>query len=336
MSDNDMFLPSPVAKAGRTGQATEVAKAKAITEAQGAIYMARQFPRDIEAARQRMLIACAQPELADKAFFSYQRGDDEVRGLTIHAACELAVSWGNIKYGLNEMRRDDEYGQSETLAWAWDLETNVQVESTFIALHVRELKGGRTRRVTSPRDIYEVVTNQGNRRMRAAILKVLPRWYKLQAEEALQNTMRRMVEANNKSPEQRATESLNGFSKRFGVTRSQLEHHVGKPVEQWNTDVFVKLKILWGSLSRGDVSVEEAFPDAKVTADEILATGAAAPTDQPVPAADEELSADVDEYDGHDEDTAPPQHNGHPDGEYDAWCEGCTYSREMDRKAAEE
>lgn len=304
-TDNDPFALAPVAKAGRVGQATEVAKAKAMTEAQGAIWMARNFPRDIEAARQRMLVACAQPELADKAFFSYPRGDEEVRGLTIHAACELAVSWGNIKYGLNEMRRDDEYGQSETLAWAWDLETNVQVESTFIALHVREGKGGRTRRVTSPRDIYEVVTNQGNRRMRAAILKVLPRWYKLQAEAALQATLRRMVESTNKTPEQRASESLNGFGKRFGVTRGQLEHHVGKPVEQWDTDVFVKLQILWGSLSRGDVSIEEAFPDAKVTAEEIQANGGTA-ADGATPGAEE-----------------PPAHTDHDPATLDTNCPGC-------------
>lgn len=321
--NTDMFAPAPVAKADRVGQATEVAKAKAMTEAQGAIWMARQFPRDVEAARQRMLMACAQPELADKAFFSYPRGDEEVKGLTIHAACELAVCWGNIKYGLNEMRRDDEYGQSETLAWAWDLETNVQVESTFIAPHIREGKGGRSRRVTNSRDIYEVVTNQGNRRMRAAILKVLPRWYKLQAEAALQTTLRRMVESNDKGPEQRVAESLAGFGKRFGVTKAQLEHKLGKSAEQWGTDDFVKLQILWGSLSRGDVSTEEAFPDAKVTAEEIRGDAAEA-----APAAEEAPS---------EESEAELAHTDHDPGALDSECPACVAeSAAADQKAQAE
>lgn len=307
----DMFMPAPTKGAGRVGQATEVAKARAATEVQGAIYLARQFPRDHEQARQRMLMACAQPELADKAFFSYPRGDNTITGLTIHAACELAQAWGNVEYGLDELRRDDEYGQSETLAWAWDLETNVRISNTFIAPHMREA-GNTARRVKSMRDIYEVVTNQGNRRMRACILKMLPSWYTLQAEAALRETLRGKVDADNLASE--IGEALAGFANRYSVGQQQLEHKAGKPVEKWNADDLVQLRILWDTLDRREITAAEAFPEAKVTAEEIRASGA--------PVAEE---------------AGAPAHTDHDPGALDSECPGCRYeSAVADQKAQAE
>ena len=343
----DMFMPAPAKGPGRIGQGTAVEQARASTEVQGAIYIARQFPRDVEAARQRMLMACAQPELAEKAFYSYPRGGEEVTGLTIDAACELAVCWGNFEYGLTEMRRDDEYGQSESMAWSWDLETNVRTSNTFIAPHIREGKGGVGKRVTNARDVYEVITNYGNRRMRAAILKNLPRWYRIQAENAFRETLKRMVDGSEKPFAQQLAQALADFKDRYGVTADQLAHKAGKPLDKWTTNDLVQLRILWNSLDRGDVTAEEAFPDAKVTAEEILASAAPVATRESV-GPDGHILHDPDRWEsgcpGCQSERAAsfaaaeaPEHTDHDPNEITHGCPGCAFdSAEANRKEREQ
>jgi hypothetical protein len=271
---------SAVTKTDRIGQGTAVEQARAATQVQGAIYIAQQFPRNVAAARTRMLQACSQMDLAARAFYSYPRGRETISGLTIDVACEIAQCWGNLEYGLTEMRRDEEYGQSEMLAFAWDLETNVRNASTFIVLHVRETKKGNYR-VTESRDIYEVNTNQGNRRIRAAIFKILPHWYVAQAEAALKATLLRAVDQSDKPLAEQIKDSVASFLEQHGITQAQLEHKAGRPVARWTQDDVVQLRILSDSLGRGDLKVEEAFPSAKVTAAEVVGSAKVAPANVP-------------------------------------------------------
>lgn len=305
---------SAVAQPERVGQGTVVEQARAATEVQGAIYIARQFPRDLERAQARMLKACEQPELAEKAFYSYPRAGETISGMTIDVACELAQCWGNVEYGLTELRRDDQFGQSETLAWAWDLETNVRISNTFIVPHFRDTKKG-SYRVKESRDIYEIVTNMGNRRMRAAIFKMLPRWYRIQAENALKATLRGMVNTDEKTLGQQIEDEVTAFLERYGITRAQLEHKAGRKLERWTPDDVVQLRILRGSLHRGDLRIEDAFPSAKVTADEITGTATA---DQAQP-------------------TALAHTGPHDESNYSPECEACQAdSAEFDRRAADQ
>jgi hypothetical protein len=61
--------------------------------------------------------------LANRAFYSVpNRGN----GPSVHLARELARIWGNLDYGVKELRRDDAAGESEVLAFAWDQQTNVR------------------------------------------------------------------------------------------------------------------------------------------------------------------------------------------------------------------
>lgn len=260
----------------RRGQGTMVEQARAATEVQAQVYLAREFPRDTAAAKARMLEACAQIELAEAAFYSYPRSGETVSGLTIVAACELALIWGNIGFGLAELRRDDEYGQSEMNAYAWELETNTRIGSTFIVVHTRETKKGNYR-LKESRDIYEKNTNEGNRRMRAAILKVLPRWYVLAAERALRRTLTAAVEQSRKPLADQVREAAGHFEKRFGLTLAQIEQWGKRPVERWQPEDLVRLQTLWRSLSHNEIRIEEAFPQAKVTAEEIRGSAPAAP-----------------------------------------------------------
>jgi len=256
----------------RRGQGTMVEQARAATEVQLAYYMAKRFPRDPRAAERRMLEACTRIELAEAAFYSYEKGGKTVSDLTVHAACELALTWGNTDFGLAELRRDDEFGQSEMIAHACDLETNTRISSTFIVPHLRTAGG---KRLNDPRDVYEINTNQGNRRMRAAVLKVLPRWYVDSARRALRETLRRAVEQSKKPLEQQIREAVDWFRGTFGINAGQLEQWAGRPVARWDADQLVSLRTLVHTLQRGEIRIDEVFPQAKVTEAEI--TGNAAP-----------------------------------------------------------
>ncbi|NUT48090.1 MAG: hypothetical protein HOV94_12385, partial [Saccharothrix sp.] len=134
-------MPAAAPAARFIGQGTAVEQSRAVAEVQGAIVVAQQCPRNIQAALGQMRDSCAQPYLAEKAFFRFNRGGKPVTGLSIHLARELARCWGNLQYGVKELRRDDAKGESEMLAFAWDVQTNPRNETTFIVPHQRDKDG---------------------------------------------------------------------------------------------------------------------------------------------------------------------------------------------------
>jgi hypothetical protein len=193
-----------------------------------------------------------------------------VAGATIHLARELARCWGNLQYGIVEMLRDDFHGQSEMLAFAWDVQTNTRNSSTFIVPHKRDTKKGVTT-LTDMRDIYENNTNNASRRVREAIFAVLPPWFVEQAKSLCSKTL----EHGGGIP--LATRISNAIS-RFAdldITQSQLEDKVGRPAGRWNARDAAQLAVTFTSIQRGEVRVEEAFPPPRVTTEEI--TGRPAP-----------------------------------------------------------
>ena len=72
--------------ADRIGQGTAVEQSRAVAEVQAAIYVARQFPREIGRSRNAMQSACASMALAEKAFYKFPRAGGTVSGPSIHLA----------------------------------------------------------------------------------------------------------------------------------------------------------------------------------------------------------------------------------------------------------
>lgn len=150
---------------------TEVKSQREASEIQAMVFMAKQFPRNQIQAADRILNACTRQTLADSAVYSYPRGGQNVEGPSIRLAEVLAQNWGNIDFGIRELSQEN--GVSTVEAYAWDLETNVRQAKVFQVVHKRVSKGG-AKTLTDPRDIYEIVANQGSRRLRACILSVIP------------------------------------------------------------------------------------------------------------------------------------------------------------------
>lgn len=248
----------------RIGQGTAVEQSRAAAEVQAAVVVAQQCPRQITNAIAEMRQSCQQQGLAERAFYRYPKGGQTVTGASVHLARELARCWGNVQYGLIELRRDDEYGQSEMQAFAWDVQTNSRNSSTFIVQHRRDTKQG-TKPVTDMREIYELNTNNGARRVREAIFAILPPWFVEEAKELCNKTLK---DGGGKPLNIRVADAIKAFEG-IGVTAGQIETKLGRPSGQWTEHDVAQLIVTFKSIQRGEVTAEDEFPQPKVTVDEI-------------------------------------------------------------------
>ncbi len=279
--DNLPALPAP----SRIGQATAIEQSRAVAEVHAAIVVAQQCPRNIQAAIADMRSACARKGLAERAFYAFPRGGQTVSGESVYLARELARCWGNIQYGVAELRRDDEIGQSEMQAFAWDVQSNSRTSHIFIVPHKRDKRGG-AERLTDMRDIYENNANNGARRVREAIFGVLPAWF---VDEATELCRRTLEDGGGIPLPQRIANMLTHFET-LGVTVDQIEQKLGRPSGKWTDFDVAQLGVTFKSVQRGELTRDEAFPPAKVTLEELAPPekpkarkAAAKPVEEPDP-----------------------------------------------------
>ena len=286
-----------ITPAGAAGQATIIEQTRAAAEVHAAIVVAQQCPRNVPRAIEAMRESCGRKELAERAFFAYPRGDGTVTGTSVHLARELARVWGNIQYGLSELRRDSE--QSELLAYAWDVQTNTRCASIIINPH-RLYTGGR--KLSELRDVYENNANVGARRVREAILDVLPAWF---VEEAVERCYKTLNEGNGKPLPIRIAGAIEVFGN-LGITLAQLEAKIGSESTKWEARDVAQLLVIHRSLIRGELHKDEAFPPvaARVTVDGITP---AAPAAQPA-------SSSTASNEGTKQEAAPAQPDPTPPG----------------------
>jgi hypothetical protein len=259
-----VHLPSNNAPA-RVGQGTAVEQSRAAAEVQAAVVVAQQCPRNIQQAVAQMRESCNQMFLAERAFYRYPKGGQTITGASVHLARELARCWGNVQYGLVEMRRDDDYGQSEMQAFAWDVQTNSRNSSTFIVPHRRDTKNG-PQAVTDMRDIYELNTNNGARRVREAIFAILPPWFVEEAKELCNRTLR---DGGGKPLAQRVADAIKAFEG-IGITADRIEARFERGSEKWTEHDVAQLLVIFKSIQRGEVTAEDEFPAPRVSADELI------------------------------------------------------------------
>lgn len=258
-------------------QSTAVEQARVIAEVQAAVTVAQARPRSVPGSVAQMRDTCAQPALANRAFFRFPRAGQQITGPTVHLARALAACWGHIDYGIRELRRDDDAGVSEMQAYAWDQQSNTRVTSAFVVPHARDTKTGRVK-LTDLRDIYESNANQGARRVRECIFAVLPPWF---TDEA-QDLCRKTIEDGGGVPlARRVADSLRAFDQ-LGVVADRVERKVGAPSAQWSAHDVAQLGIVYQSIQRGETTADAEFPPRRVTAAEILGAPAdPAPADTP-------------------------------------------------------
>ena len=238
-----------------TSQATSIEMSRAVAEVQAAVTVAQARPRDESYALKRAVESCRTWEVAEGAFFRFPRGGETVSGESIHLAVELARCWGNIDYGIMELDRDDTNAVSEMLAFAWDLETNTKSRMTFLVPHRRDTRSG-PKMLTDMRDIYENNANNGARRLRECIFRVLPPYLKEQAKQACRETLEKGQ--GEKSLQVRIAEAISAFEK-IGINADRIEAKLGKSAKWTAVDV-ANLQVSYRSINRQEVSADDEFP----------------------------------------------------------------------------
>lgn len=227
-----------------SGVMTTTANARETAEIQSMMVIAKQFPRDERRVLDLILNDCQRPSLAQKALYSYSRGGSEISGPSIHLAKAIAKRWGNMKSGIVELEQKN--GESICEAYALDLESNYKESKIFSVPHVRSTKKG-SYRLEDPRDIYELVANNGSRRERACILSVIPGDI---VDEAVEQCTRTLMATADVSPEN-VKRMCEMFSSEFGVTREQIEKRIQRRIDSITPAQMVNLRSVYNSLKDG-------------------------------------------------------------------------------------
>lgn len=235
------------------GVIAQSSASREMEEVKGQIFMARQFPRNIFQAENRILDACKRESLAKTALYSYPRGGTKVTGPSIRLAEVLAQNWGNLSFGIQEVEQRE--GESVAKAFCWDLETNVRQEKIFHVPHSRKA-GGKLQKLTDPRDIYELVANNGARRVRACILGVIPGDI---VEKAVDECNKTMAGANDKPLKDRVAIGIKAFKEQYKVTQEQIEEKFGYNVASFSETDYVELINIFNSLKDGMAKKEDYF-----------------------------------------------------------------------------
>lgn len=207
---------------------------------QAAAVIARQFPRNEDVSYQGLMRACRRPMFAKTARYAFPRAGQTISGPSVWLMREAARVWGNMRYGLDMIRDDDE---ARTIrGWAWDLESNVYeyIDETFKKLIQRRPSrkeaertgwkdGDPTPWITpDERDLREMTLRRGAVLVRNAIRHLLPSHIVEDALDAVEATLE--AEAA-KDPDATKKAVLSHFDK-LNVPASELELFLGHAIAQ--------------------------------------------------------------------------------------------------------
>lgn len=242
--------------AGNGSQAAAVEHSRAVAEVQAAVTVAQAVPRNIGRVVAEMRETCSKLALAQQAFYSMPRAGGKVEGSTVHLARELARIWGNLDYGVRELRRDDDAAESEIQAYCWDQQANGRNTRSFIHPHERMVKKQRTK-LTDLGDIYLSNQNVGARAVRECIFATLPPWFVAEAEEICRRTLQ---QGEGEPLDSRIGKMVHAF-KDLGVTEKMIATKLGQPRSAWTAADIKDLTVDFGTLQRKEATVDELFPE---------------------------------------------------------------------------
>lgn len=249
-NDNDLGFAKPQIKQEETGLIAST-EARAVAEVQASYVIAKKFPRNQHESYMNIIDACKRPFLAEQAMYAYPRGGSLVTGPSIRLAEAMAQAWGNLDCGVREISQSN--GVSVAEAYAIDLQTNTRVTKIFHVPHVRDTKKGR-QKLTDARDIYEMVANQGSRRLRACILGILPG----DVIEAAVSQCKKTMESGEVPLVDRIRMMVQKFDE-LGVKVEHLEKRLGHKLEATISSEIVTLQGIYKSIKDGFSGREDFF-----------------------------------------------------------------------------
>lgn len=241
------------------GAMAEAESQKGIAEIQAALVIGKRNPRDQAQAMDNILNACTRRSLAEQALYSYSRGGTEITGPSIRLAETLAQNWGNIRFGIHEIEQRP--GMSIVKAFAWDVQTNTMQEKIFQVAHKRHTKKG-AYALDDPRDVYELIANNGARRLRACILGVIPGDV---VEAAVSQCETTLATSETITPD--SIKKMADAFKAFGVTTDMIEKRIQRRMDTITSPQMVQLRKIYTSIKDGMSGPGEWFeiPEGQAT-----------------------------------------------------------------------
>jgi hypothetical protein len=233
------------------------AQQRAKTEIEAALTIASSRPRDQKAALDRIITTCQRMGVASNSQYQYARGGTNISGPNIRLLEVIAQNWGNIEWGFRELARFPAVnglpGESVVEAVAWDLETNSKVRKEFTVSHSERTKKG-LKVFTDPRDIYEWIANQAQRRVRTCLENVIPRDVQDAACEQCDETMK----VNLKIGPDTIKQLLERFAG-IGVNKEQLEARIQRRIDTISPAQIIGLGKVYASVRDGLARAEDFF-----------------------------------------------------------------------------
>jgi len=230
---------------------------RAKTEIEAALTVAASMPRDEKRAMDAILVSCQREGLAAKSQYQYSRGGTDISGASIVLMEAIAQRWGNIDFGFRELSRyparGKEPGQSTVEAYAWDLESNTRRKVQFTVEHAMKAKG-RVKLLTDPRDIYEYVANQSQRRVRTCLENIIPRDIVEAACEQCNETLKAEI----KDVKESTQKMLQAFAD-LDVTQAMVEARIQRHLEAITSAQIISLRKIYTSIKDGISSAEDWF-----------------------------------------------------------------------------
>ena len=226
-------------------------EARAVAEVQAQYVIAKKFPRNQHESYRQIMETCRRPFLAEQAMYAYPKGGQLVTGASIRLAEAMASAWGNLDCGVREISQAN--GVSVAEAYAIDLQTNTRVTKVFHVPHTRDTKNGK-KKLTDSRDIYELVANQGARRLRACILAIIPG----DVIEAAVEQCKRTLETSEVPMSEQIKRLVVAFDE-IGVKVEHLEARLGHNLDAIIPQELVTLRTIYKSIKDGMAGREDFF-----------------------------------------------------------------------------
>jgi hypothetical protein len=227
-------------------------------ESEQIISMARAEPVDYAAVREEMIAVIeAFPTFAKEVMYMKPVGKDAdghqnyARGLSIRAAEELRRIVGFNRVAATE-ETIDEFHVQVTATFVDYAKGNLWQDSGVVSKRYKTRQGA-TVVMSDDRFHNLFVKAEKSRRIREVVLRSMPAGLKMELVEAVDRQLDELLD------EGTVNKIVANFASK-GVSKAQLEVHLGKKFERWVKEDRKVLVGVWNLIKQGETPVEDVFP----------------------------------------------------------------------------
>jgi hypothetical protein len=266
---SDLMNVSVMPQAQNSSAMTIAESMKGMQEIHLMCTMAWQRPRDVTACYTAVMKELERYSLAKMSMFSFPRGGNTVSGPSIKMIEMIARNFKNLEWGTKILNRTETY--AECLSYCWDLESNNRKSIPFTVKFVRDTKQG-PKPLTDERDIYELVQNYGQRRVRSCIQTMIP----VDIIEDAKAKVKETIEKGEKHiPYQdRVRNMVMTFASDFQVSKEMIEARYNHSVDDISKEEMLELFGIANALREKQAKREDYFvfvTDLATTPQEVTA-----------------------------------------------------------------